>query len=262
MTDLSKTFVDCHFHVFDAGQAQAHARYVPAYDAPLANWQAAAHPHGVQRGVLVQTSFLGTDNSRLVQELTRNPTMLRGVAVVDPGSGAAELAPLHNAGVRGIRLNLAGASHDMTAWSAAQGLWDALFALGWHLELHTDIGRLPEVLSRVPANLPVVVDHMAKPDSVTAGDPTIDALVRRASQAPVHVKLSGAYRLGGRDPLALARLWADELGAGRLLWGSDWPCTNHESEADYGRLLGALFDWMGRGDAQRVLIDNPTRLYW
>ena len=113
MNDLSKTFVDCHFHVFDAGQSQPQARYVPAYGASMAGWQAAAQPQGVQRGVLVQTSFLGTDNSRLVTELARNPATLRGVAVVDPGADAAELARLDNAGVRGIRLNLAGASHDL-----------------------------------------------------------------------------------------------------------------------------------------------------
>jgi len=262
MSDLSKAFVDSHFHVFDAGLAQQQARYVPAYDAPLANWQAAAQPQGVRRGVLVQTSFLGTDNSRLVQELTRNPEMLRGIAVVDPGSSAAELAQLHEAGIRGVRLNLAGGPHDMAPWRGAHELWDALFAMGWHLELHTDVGRLPDVLRQVPADLPLVIDHMGKPGSVCRADPGISALVRRAKHASVHVKLSGAYRLGGRDPMALARLWVDELGVDRLLWGSDWPCTNHESEADYGRLLGALFIWIGRDHAARVLVDNPVRLYW
>lgn len=262
MQQLSKTWVDSHFHVFDAGRAQPQARYVPAYDAPLAAWQAAAEPHGIKRGVLVQTSFLGTDNSRLVQELTRNPEMLRGVAVVGPGSGQAELARLHDAGVRGIRLNLAGVSHDMALWSAAHDLWDSLLSMGWHLELLTDIGKLPDVLERVPADLPLVVDHMARPASVSRADPSVSALVRRARHAPVYVKLSGAYRLGGRDPVALAQLWAEELGVGRLLWGSDWPCTNHEPEADYAKLLDALFSWIERDDAQAVLVDNPNRLYW
>jgi len=262
MDDLSKAFVDSHLHVFDAGRAQPQARYVPAYDATLAKWQEAAGPMGVRRGVLVQTSFLGTDNSRLIEELSRNPEMLRGVAVVGPGCAAAELARLHAAGIRGIRLNLAGGSHDMEPWSGADALWDGLFAMGWHLELHTDIGELSGVLQRVPAHLPVVVDHMGKPDSVSHIDPSVKALVRRARHAPVHVKLSGAYRLGGRDPVALARLWTEELGVQHLLWGSDWPCTNHESEADYARLLEALFNWVGRDQAKAVLVDNPARLYW
>lgn len=258
----SKSAVDSHFHVFEAGVGQPGARYVPAYDAPLQAWQAAASPLGVTRGVLVQTSFMGTDNSALVAQLQRHPQALRGVAVVSPDAGLAVLAPLHAAGVRGLRLNLAGVSHRLDAWSAARALWDAVAQLGWHVELHTDVGGLPEVLAQLPAQVPVVIDHMGKPDTVAAHDPTVVAVRARARSAPVHVKLSGAYRLAGRDPGALARLWRDELGGGALLWGSDWPCTNHEDQADYPRLLGALHDWVGEVAAQRALTDNPLALYW
>lgn len=262
MTALSKTFVDSHFHVFAAAAAQPHARYVPAYDAPLQAWQAAAQPLGIQRGVLVQPSFLGADNSRLVQELTRNPELLRGVAAVAPDADRATLERLNQAGVRGIRLNLADRPHRIDSWSQASRMWDVLFALDWHLELHTDIGALPSVLDQLPNALPLVIDHMGKPDSVSPTDPSVSALVRRARQAPVYVKLSGAYRLGGREPGALARLWLTELGLHSLLWGSDWPCTNHELEADYPELLKALYRWVGEDAVQAVLVDNPHRLYW
>jgi predicted TIM-barrel fold metal-dependent hydrolase len=59
--------------VFDAHQAQPGARYTPAYAAPLATWQAAARPLGVRRGVLVQTSFLGTDNRLLLSSWRSTP---------------------------------------------------------------------------------------------------------------------------------------------------------------------------------------------
>ncbi len=263
LSDLSKTAVDAHFHVFAAHQAQPGARYTPAYDAPLSAWQAAALPLGVRRGVLVQTSFMGTDNRLLTTTLAQHPDTLRGIAVVAPTADAATLAPLHAAGVRGLRLNLAGASHNIGAWSTATALWDALAALGWHLELHTDLGRLPEVLAQLPAALPLVIDHMGKPDAVSAGDATVRALATRARQAPVYVKLSGAYRLGGRDPGALARLWLGELGPQCLLWGSDWPCTNHEALADYAALRHALDDWLrDETAATAALVDNPQRLYW
>ena len=261
--DLSKTAVDSHFHVFDAHQAQPGARYTPAYAAPLATWQAAARPLGVRRGVLVQTSFLGTDNRLLLSTLAQHPETLRGVAVVAPTANADTLARLHAAGVRGIRLNLSGVSHAIPEWSAATALWDALAARGWHLELHTDIGRLPGVLAQLPAALPLVIDHLGKPDAVSPRDASVRALAVRAQQAPVHVKLSGAYRLGGLDAGALARLWLGELGLDRLLWGSDWPCTNHEAHADYPALHHALDDWLldsAAVDAARV--HNPNRLYW
>lgn len=261
--DLSKTAADAHFHVFAAHQAQSGARYTSAYAAPLSAWAAKALPLGVQRGVLVQTSFMGTDNRLLLATLALHPDTLRGIVVVAPTADLPTLRPLHAAGVRGIRLNLAGIAHDLTTWSAATALWDALLALGWHLELHTDTGRLPEVLAQLPAALPLVIDHMGKPGAVTARDATVQALVNRARQASVHVKLSGAYRLGGLDASALARLWLGELGPQRLLWGSDWPCTNHEAQADYPALRRALDAWLDdAAAANAALADNPQRLYW
>jgi predicted TIM-barrel fold metal-dependent hydrolase len=260
--DLSNTFVDCHFHVFDAGVATAQARYVPQYAAPLSQWHALAEPCGVGRGVLVQTSFLGVDNSRLLRELAAHPDRLRGVAVLAPDTDPQSLPALDAAGVRGLRLNLAHTSHYIGAWRQARTLWDAMLALGWHLELHTDVGALADVLHGLPAALPLVLDHMGKPGKVSSTDPAIAAAVRRSRQSPVHVKLSGAYRLEGRDPSALARLWLGELGAGPLLWGSDWPWTNHENAAAYPELIDTLRLWLGEDCAGRVLTDNPTALYW
>ncbi|ABM39370.1 amidohydrolase family protein [Polaromonas naphthalenivorans] len=262
-SDVSKTAVDTHFHVFRAGIAQAGARYAPAYDAPFSSWQANAQPLGVGRGVLVQTSFMGSDNTQLVAELERWPGVLRGVAVVGPEATLQTLQPLHRAGVRAIRLNLAGVSHALREWSKAAPLWDALALLGWHLELHTDIGRLPEVLAQLPGELPLVIDHMGKPEAISADDATVRALAERARRSNVHLKLSGAYRLGGLNPGELSRLWLGELGAGRLLWGSDWPCTNHESLADYPGLLNSLHEWLGdEAVIETVLSTNPRRLYW
>ena len=75
------------------------------------------------------------------------------------------------------------------------------------------------------------------------------------------MKLSSAYRLEGRNAQSLARLWLSELGADRLLWGSDWPCTNHEKEANYPQLLLALHDWVGGPAQRRAQVDNPGKLY-
>ncbi|MCS6763478.1 MAG: amidohydrolase family protein [Candidatus Protistobacter heckmanni] len=177
----SKFFVDSHFHVFDAGVVMPGARYVPRYDAPLSRWQAAAQGAGVTRGVLVQTSFLGVDNSRMLEDLRQHLALLRCVAVVDPDCDRASLLRLHDDGVRGIRLNLAGVPHAIGGWARAGVIWDAIVELGWHVELHTDIGGLLETLAQLPATLPVVVDHIGKPDAVSAADPTVPGLVARES---------------------------------------------------------------------------------
>ena len=175
--NLPPSSIDTHFHVFDAGQGVPGARYVPAYGASLPMWQTACRVLGIGRGVLVQPSFLGTDNRRLVQELSSNPMILRGVAVVGPGVSKAELQQLHAFGVRGIRLNLAGQSHDPGGWPAAHPLWETMASLNWHIELHTDTGALPGVLAWLPAGMTVVLDHMGKPSQVAAHDASVRAAI-------------------------------------------------------------------------------------
>lgn len=260
--------VDSHFHVFEAQQAVPGARYSPPYAASLATWREASGAVGVTHGVLVQTSFLGTDNAYLLAHLKQHPDTLRGVAVVAPTAGLGQLEDLRGQGVRGIRLNLAGQSHDMAPWAAAKALWDAVLRLGWHVELHTDAGALPKVLAALPQPLPVVIDHFGKPAKASLRDETVVAVQRRSTGGAlpnVHIKLSAAYRLQAElNPKDLAALWLGELGPQALLWGSDWPCTNFEAKADYPALHGALEDWLGQdaGAVQAARSANPMRLYW
>ena len=266
----STAAVDCHFHIFRAHQAVRGARYKPSYAAELGDWSSRALPLGVQRGLLVQPSFLGTDNSLMLQALAQSGGALRGVVVLDPATPTpgGVLRQMHVLGVRGIRLNLSGVNHDVQAWVQANGLWADLNALGWHLELHTDPGALPGVLAQLLPSLPprlcVVMDHFAKPAAVSAQDATVLALRKMAAAGrPVVVKLSGAYRIGVLDPAALACLWLAELGPHSLVWGSDWPCTNFEPLADYAKLHNSLDEWLDDPEIVRqVRVDNPNRLLW
>ncbi len=259
---MSKNGVDTHFHVFNAGVAVEGARYVPQYSALLADWTHQARNVGVTRGVWVQPSFLGTDNRLMIDALKSHPDMLRGIAVVNPDVDIETLKTLHRSGVRGIRLNLSGIAHDIPEWTLSDNIWEAIHTLGWHLEIHTDQGKLPQVLRQIPSDTPLVVDHMAKPWEAHASDPTLMALKKHASLAPVYVKLSGAYRLGGVHPEALSSLLLSELGAGALLWGSDWPCTNHEEFANFETLIAQAHEWIGIESFEQIMVHNPTRVYW
>lgn len=258
----SKNWIDTHFHVFNAGIAVEGARYVPQYDAELSTWMRQAQNVGVTRGVWVQPSFLGDDNSLLLDALKAHADMLRGIAVVRPEVNLEELKTMHEAGVRGIRLNLAGISHDIPAWAKAHDLWETMQSLGWHLEVHTDQGKLPHVLSQLPSDLTLVVDHMAKPFHASVDDPTLRALNARAIVSPMYVKLSGAYRLGDVDPMKLVTLLLNELGPHALLWGSDWPCTNHEQLANFDMLIAQAHEWIVSEHIEQIMLNNPLQLYW
>ncbi len=85
------TGIDTHAHVFERGLPLANARrYAPGYDAPLSAYLAQLDAHGLSNGVLIQPSFLGTDNSYLLAALKQAPQRLRGVAVIDPTAPALE----------------------------------------------------------------------------------------------------------------------------------------------------------------------------
>ncbi|NBU67979.1 MAG: amidohydrolase, partial [Betaproteobacteria bacterium] len=103
--------VDTHFHIFESRQSIKGARYNPAYAATLDQWWSQAEAVGVTHGVLVQPSFLGTDNRLLLEGLAAYPGRLMGIAVVEPTISLQEMKELHALGVRGVRLNLVGGDH-------------------------------------------------------------------------------------------------------------------------------------------------------
>ena len=272
LSPIKATAYDCHFHVFAAGESAGEARYAPDYASPLGVWQTAANKAGVSHGVVVQPSFLGLDNRLLLATLKENPERLRGVAVVDESATEAKLRNLHTRGVRGIRLNLMALADDEQAITDLPATWwSALIAAELHLELHADIGRIATLLPLLPQSATVVLDHFAKPRSVSSTDETVRALRRRQQTGAVtYITLSGGYRLGASSAslqtkfgIELAAMWLDLLGRDCLLWGSDWPCTNHESDASYSRLRESLDQWLPDAeDKHAALHSNPQRLYW
>ncbi|MBZ6074851.1 amidohydrolase family protein [Microvirga puerhi] len=90
-------------------------------------------------------------------------------------------------------------------------------------------------------NLPIVIDHGAKP-LIASGhmhDWRSD-MARLAALPHVHCKLSGLLTEAGQRPEAAAlRPYVETLfdlfGADRILWGSDWPVL---------RLAGEYGDWL------------------
>src|SRR5207302_8207656 len=140
--------------------------YAPDYDAPLSLYLEQLDRNGMTSGVLVQPSFLGTDNSYLVECLEMAAGRLRGIGVVDPAVSTDELRTLDRAGVVGIRLNLVGQS--LPDLGAAE--WKRLLAnvksMGWQVEVQRNASDLavlaPQLLDH---GVTVVLDHYALPDS-------------------------------------------------------------------------------------------------
>ena len=263
--------IDAHAHVFGPQLEFVEGRrYSPDYDATLADWQGHLRSQGLSHGVLVQPSFLGTDNSYLLQALATAPERLRGVAVVDPGISHSQLKRMARLGVRGIRLNLMGqALPDLTSSTWAP-LLEAVAELGWHVELHRQIEDIPSLCVALQRyGCKVAIDHFGRPHAAFGtGHATFQRLLELSEGGRVWVKLSGVYRLGGTQQENLlfahdaAPLLIEHFGADHLMWGSDWPHTQHEQQVDYASEF-ALFQGLVPWQAQRraILCDGPGKLF-
>ncbi|MGY3565550.1 amidohydrolase family protein [Sinomonas sp. RB5] len=272
--------VDAHCHVFGPGSEFPFAperRYTPC-DAGKDQLFALRDRLGVSRNVIVQATCHGADNRAMVDAVRSAGGRARGVATVRPDVSAAELARLHEAGVRGVRFNflkrlVSAAPRDELAEIARK-----VAPLGWHIVIYFEAADLPELegfFASLPA--PLVVDHMGRPDvSQPVGGPEFSRFLRFVERNEVWVKVSCPERLSLAGPPALdgeRDAYRDVVPFGRrvveefpdaVLWGTDWP---HPNLTDHMPDDGLLVDFIPHiavtaEQQHRLLVANPTRLYW
>lgn len=271
--------VDAHCHVFGPGEQFPYAperKYTPC-DAPKEALWALRDHLGLSRNVIVQATCHGADNSALVDALKSSNDLARGVATVKDSVTDKELVRLHEAGVRGVRFNFVKRLVDTRPVAALESVARRIASMGWHVVMYfesEDIAELSPIIARQP--VPVVIDHMARPDISQALDgPEFTAFLNlMRSNEHVWTKVSCPERLtlfdtstilaeGYRDVAPFARTVVEEF-SDRVLWGTDWPHPNMKSHMpDDGQLVDYVpLIAVSEHLQQKLLVDNPERLYW
>lgn len=275
---------DCHTHIHgDPQKFPFFAGRVYTPETALPEEMAALHKAlGIQRVVIVTPSVYGTDNSATLYGMAARGKEARGVAVIDDKTPETQLDELGQAGVCGIRLNLAtaGVIDPATGKKRLQEVIERVQGRKWHVQVFTSlpmIAALKEIVARSP--VPVVFDHFGGAQAELGVDqPGFADLVDLVHSVPAYVKISAAYRVSKRldyadvAPLARALIAANP---DHVLWGTDWPHPNSVTppgrkatdvtpllQIDDGKLLNLLPVWAPDAALRRkILVENPARLY-
>jgi predicted TIM-barrel fold metal-dependent hydrolase len=256
---------DAHFHVFGPQQLypmDPRRGYTP-HECGIADYREVMQAAGIARGVIVQPSVYGTDNRATLEGVRAGGAAFRAVVVPAGDISDDDLLAMHEAGARGIRLNLV--NPQMVKVDDTLAIVHRMAAHGWHLQVQLDLARDPGSLAALceRVTVPVVVDHMGKLPPATRAHPLMDFL--RAGVC--WVKLSAPYRVSAQqsphaDLIGLVRAFAD-ANPQRLVWGSDWPHTElHHGTPTIASIVAQVHTWFEDAAMRhQVCVANPAQLY-
>src|SRR3984893_18523493 len=283
--DIPAGACDCHTHIhgdpakfpFFSGRV-----YTPELASPeeMTALHKALH---IERVVIVTPSVYGTDNSAALFGMKARGATARGVAVIDDKTPETDLDAMGQAGIRGIRLNLAtgGVNDPSVGRPRFQAAVDRVKARSWHVQLFTRLAMISAIRDLVLSSpVPVVFDHIGGAQAdLGVGQPGFSDLLELVKSGKAYVKISGAYRaskLAPDYPDAAPRARAlIAANADRIVWGTDWPHPDSVTppgrhvtdvtpllQIDDGALLNQLPVWApDAATRKKILVDNPARLY-
>ena len=276
--------VDTHVHIVGS---TARYPYVAkrAYTPPEASVDQLRMLHrslGIDRVVVVQPSFYGTDNSCTMDAVKSMGRSARAIVVIDEKNSDAELDAMRRDGACGVRLNLAtaGVSDPVASGRFLRSAVERIRPLGWHVQLNTEPGIIA-ALKKDFDNLPVMVvfDHFGGTRAARGvKEPGFDAMLDLVKAGKAYVKISATElfsttppHFAGYQDMARALIAANP---DRILWGTNWP---HPGSRPPGHDIAQLLPWRDIDDAvvlnllavwepdaavrKKILVDNPARLF-
>lgn len=265
--------VDSQFHVL--GPLDKYPiRPGAAYQMPTATWEAALRMHkalGIERGIIVQTTTYGADHAVVLDALAAMGPNYRGCAnaLVFAEASDAYLSTLHDAGIRGARFSFRkelGAVLSDTDYARAIA---RIRELGWYVKIQPEKdGIMSSVEKYQSLDVPVLIDHMARPDPARGkDDPNLCKMLDLLERENFWVMLSLGEKISKAGPpwddvIPIARAYI-EAAPDRCIWASDWPhpvsVVQPPNDAD---LLELMYRYApDRPTLENILVHNPAKLF-
>lgn len=278
-----KHLIDTHIHLYDPRRPKG-IPWPPADDEVLykphlpGEFSKLAKPAGVTGVVVVEASDRLEDNKWVLNEVGDDPFYVALVGNIDPyrkdfgkqlkrlrkdkrfvGIRARNSGPIDYADPQVLAnfrlLEKAGLSLDILAnGKGVEGV----------REVDVLAGKVPK--------LRIIVDHVLgyDIDGKPPGQEWLDAVASLAKHKNVSCKVSGLYQRCTQQPAphdpdhyrtVLDPLW-ENFGSGRLIYGSNWPCTKKSGDYEsFVRLVNAYFSEKGQAACEHYFWKNAATAY-
>ncbi len=281
---------DTHSHVYGPPDLYPLREGLDLRYAPVELYRAMLDRLGIERCVIVHSSFYGTDNRCSLDAIAElGQDRARGTAVIAPDTPKDEIKRLHDGGMRGVRISHSG---DDLSPDLAGDIARLIAPFGWVLQIQ---GKHPHWIEDNAAQfaqmpVPVIFDHLGRtPAAEGAASAEFKAMVKLVETGRAWVKISGVYysslesHPSHTDAVERIRILLDAR-PDRLLWGLNWPFpaypaeteiedtgafrmgsregTGYSIEADSTDILEPLLDWMPDEKIRNmILAENPGKLF-
>ena len=262
---------DSQFHVFGPPDRYP-ARPGAAYTMPSATIERGLALHrtlGIQRGVIVQPTTYGADHRATLDGLAAAGANYRACANAALFAEAtdAELARMDAAGVKGARFTRGGLGLSFSAEALDRAL-GRVRELGWYVKVQPEVDGIANNIDAFEhLETPLLVDHLGRPDPTRGReDPSLAKLLRLLERPNVWVMVSLVEKISRQgapwdDVIPVVRACI-EAAPDRVVWGSDWPHpVSTKQPPNEGLLLDFLARCTDQAERQKILVDNPARLF-
>jgi predicted TIM-barrel fold metal-dependent hydrolase len=270
-------YIDAHVHVWTPDRkfprVPGEQNYPPVSFTPEELF-AHSKPCGVNRIVLIQMSFYGTDNTYMLKAIRDHAGVFSGVGIVDAEAPdvVAKMRELKRHGVRGFRIQPGKSPQTWLDTPGMERMWKCGAEEGLAMCPLLNPDALPAVgrMCAKHPDTPVVIDHLARIGaSGKIVDADVQALTSLASHQRVHVKVSAFYALGAKkepyhDLAPLIRRVYEAFGARRLMWASDCPFQvqgNHSYRASIDLVREGL-PFLKKEDREWILTKTAERVFF
>lgn len=233
--------------------------------------------NGVDKTVLVQTSFSTWDNGYVADAAMKDPNRFVSMGLVDPldPDNASQIRYwMNERGMAGFRFHPAYYDEPVLLSDGNAAMWNAIDELGAVVQLHMFAEHALQVaaIAERHPSIPLIIDHLAYPRIAESPHfATHKPVIDLARFPNVYVKVSDVHGRSEqgfpyRDVHPFIRQVHEAFGADRTIWGTGYPGSLRETYgwptlADELRLVREGYDWLTASE-QDLLLGGTAAAVW